>query len=195
VPWEALKAVYAKERLITTWLNGYHVTRDHHAYEYVFFHAVVHYDSVLQILKGVHTNIHGVDVQVDVLVASDVSGSQDVTPAYSKFKWCVDSGANRNICCDASLCYGEMKKKVITIGEAGRGHSFQSQGEGAIRITNNDVVSPILDRTIFASQVHENILSVSEAIKKALCLFSTTMECTSINQPIFMQPASYFCLG
>jgi hypothetical protein len=62
--------------------------------------------------------------------------------------------------------WGRAKQKALVIGEAGTGHSFISQAEGPITIKAKGVTLPLLSRTIFATQVQENILSVTEAVGK-----------------------------
>ena len=52
----------------------------------------------------------------------------------------------------------------MTIGEAGQGHTFHSEYEGPIDIPGVEAGVPLLQRTIFASKIGENIMSVSEAV-------------------------------
>ena len=54
--------------------------------------------------------------------------SVKATRTYSKHRWCVDSGANRDICRDVSIANGRAVAKPLMIGEAG--HSFYSEAEG-----------------------------------------------------------------
>ena len=59
-----------------------------------------------------------------------------------------------------------MKDKTIRIGEARRGHSFPSQGEGAIPLQVRGKQLPLLARTVYAEKVSDNIMSVPEAVDK-----------------------------
>jgi hypothetical protein len=52
------------------------------------------------------------------------------------------------------------------IGEACHGHSFFSEAEGPITMKSNGKIVPLLSRVIFAKKVHENILSVTEAVDR-----------------------------
>ncbi len=61
---------------------------------------------------------------------------------------------------------GRATPKALVIGEAGSGHSFLSEAVGPISIMNKGKAIPLLARTIFAKKIHENILSVSEAVDK-----------------------------
>ena len=54
-----------------------------------------------------------------------------------------------------------QKAKKTVIGEAGIGHSFTSEGPFEIAVGGKS--SPLLSKTIFASKIQENILSVGEA--------------------------------
>mgnify|MGYP001201220280 CR=1 FL=1 len=74
------------------------------------------------------------------------------------------SGANRHLCRDIALSEGRAFKKDLVIGEAGMGHSFHSEAEGPITTWINGKQSDLLKRTIFATKIHENILSVGEAV-------------------------------
>ena len=87
-----------------------------------------------------------------------------VRAAQSVTRWCVDSGANRDICRDEQLFAGNAKPKVISIGEAGQGHCFTSKAEGPISLRLKGEQLPLFTRTIFADQVNENIMSVPEAV-------------------------------
>lgn len=71
-------------------------------------------------------------VRASVLVVDDATTDEETIAKRSATitRWCVDSGANRDICNERQLFKGEMKAKTIRIGEAGQGHSFMSQGEG-----------------------------------------------------------------
>src|SRR5689334_10577666 len=60
------------------------------------------------------------------------------------------------------------KKHVI--GEAGSGHTFTSEAEGPIAFAVGGEKLPLFDRTIFAKQVGENIMSVSEAVDKGYAM-------------------------
>ena len=64
----------------------------------------------------------------------------------------------------SGLFKGRAKPKVLTIGEAGQGHSFLSQVEGPITLRVKGKDLPLFLRTIYADQVHENIMSVPEAV-------------------------------
>ena len=104
-----------------------------------------------------------------VLIASEQGASPSQPPicvsyASSSTRWCVDSGANRDICREPALFNGRAQPKVLTIGEAGQGHSFQSQAEGPITLHVRGKVLPLFSRTVYADQVHENIMSVTEAV-------------------------------
>ena len=81
-------------------------------------------------------------------------------------RWCVDSGANRDLCKDFSLAGGQEKPCAIPIGEAGEGHSFLAEAVGPISFKHNNEQLPLFSRTIFARKVSENIMSVSEAVDK-----------------------------
>ena len=66
-----------------------------------------------------------------VLIANEESESpplpEEIRINYTSTRWCVDSGANRDICREPSLFNGNVRPKILTIGEAGQGHSFMSQ--------------------------------------------------------------------
>ena len=104
-------------------------------------------------------------IQSNVLIAQEQS-PEKVTLNYSNTRWCVDSGANRDICREVCMAEGREVPKKLVIGEAGRGHSFLSEAEGPIPIAAKGKALPLLSRTIFAKRIHENILSVSEAVDK-----------------------------
>src|SRR6185312_5661998 len=89
---------------------------------------------------------------------------------YSRGKWCVDSGANRDICRDVRMAKGKAIPKKHRIGEAGRGHSFTSEAEGPISFSVQGKPLPLFNRTIFAEQIGENIMSVSEAVDKGYAM-------------------------
>ena len=107
-----------------------------------------------------------VDVAANVLVAQECGVEPEVVvrAAQSVTRWCVDSGANRDICRDEQLFAGNAKPKVISIGEAGQGHCFTSKAEGPISLRLKGEQLPLFTRTIFADQVNENIMSVPEAV-------------------------------
>jgi len=98
-------------------------------------------------------------VRASVLVVDDATTDEETIAKRSATitRWCVDSGANRDICSERQLFKGEMKAKTIRIGEAGQGHSFMSQGEGAIPLRVRGKALPLFARTIYAEQVSENI--------------------------------------
>lgn len=68
------------------------------------------------------------EVHVRVLVACDDTPTEyEATPTVALrnvaiTRWCVDSGANRDICNERHLFNGNMTEKHIRIGEAGAGH-------------------------------------------------------------------------
>jgi hypothetical protein len=88
-------------------------------------------------------------------------------------RWCVDSGANRDMCNQRHLFSGPMTPKRIRIGEAGSGHSFTSEAEGAIPIHVRGEALPLLGRAIYAEKVSENILSVGEAVDQGYAVVFT----------------------
>ena len=113
----------------------------------------------------------------NVLVTRDRELKQE---SYEHYRWCVDSGANRNLCKDRSQARGRDVDRQLVIGEAGVGHSFFSEAEGPIDVSIQGKKSKLLARTIFASRIQENILSVGEAVdcgytlvfdKKGVCLY------------------------
>ena len=57
-----------------------------------------------------------------------------ISSGQSKVRWCIDSGANRDICKDISLSKGKAVRKSLVIGEAGRGHSFSLKRRGLSRV-------------------------------------------------------------
>ena len=59
-------------------------------------------------------------------------------------RWCVDSGANRDICSEYDLYGSEPTPKEIRIGEAGKGHAFMSKAEGVIKLTVKGKELPLL---------------------------------------------------
>ena len=65
-------------------------------------------------------------------------------------KWCVNSGANRDICKEVGLAQGRQVEKKLNIGEVGSGHSFTSEAEGPISVSAQGKELPLLARTIFA---------------------------------------------
>ena len=83
---------------------------------------------------------------------------------------CVDSGANRNLCRDVKQSNGRAKKKDLVIGEAGMGHSFSSEAEGPIDVFIGGKKSSLLENTVFASKIFENILSVGEAVDRGFTM-------------------------
>jgi hypothetical protein len=103
-----------------------------------------------------------------VLIASEAGDPTVMTAEVrnTSTRWCVDSGANRDICRDIRLFNGRAKPKVLTIGEAGQGHSFSSQAEGPLSLHVGGKVLSLFSRTIYADKVQENIMSVSEAVSK-----------------------------
>ena len=60
------------------------------------------------------------------------------------------------------MAKGKEKEKRLIIGEAGVGHSFASEAEGPIEVSVGGETSSLLSKTIFASKIQENILSVGE---------------------------------
>ena len=90
--------------------------------------------------------------------------------SYVKTRWCVDSGANRDICRDISIAEGDPIPRSLVIGEAGRGHSFNSEAIGSVACNIDGKKLPLLTRTIFAKQIHENIMSVAEAVDKGFVM-------------------------
>ena len=99
-------------------------------------------------------------ISANVLIAQEKPDTP-VVVNYVNTKWCVDSGANRDICKDISLAQGRGKAKALLIGEAGQGHSFFSEAEGPIAAKSQGKTVPLLSRVIFAKKVHENIFSVA----------------------------------
>ncbi len=93
--------------------------------------------------------------------------------AKEYIRCCVDSGANRDIFKDVSLAKGLAKPKVLVIGEAGKGHSFLSEAEGPIFISVGNKQLKLFERTIFASKIGDNIMSVSEAVDKGFTVVFT----------------------
>ena len=77
-------------------------------------------------------------------------------------RWCVDSGANRDISSEYDLFGATPMPKAIRIGD--RQRSFMSKAEGAILITAKGRELPLFSRVTYADQVSENIMSV-EAIQ------------------------------
>jgi len=88
-------------------------------------------------------------------------------------RWCVDSGANRDICNERHLFNGNMTEKHIRIGEAGAGHSFTSEAEGAIPLRVRGKMLPLFERAIYADSVSENIMSVPEAVDRGYTVVFT----------------------
>jgi len=111
--------------------------------------------------------------RANVLIARDLPPLDEIKVNYVSSRWCVDSGANRDICREISMAQGRDKAKQLTIGEAGRGHSFTSEAEGPISISVAGRQLPFLSRTIFAKGIHENIFSVAEAVDKGFTLVFT----------------------
>ena len=72
--------------------------------------------------------------EVRVLVVDDPAPAPEVRAqlSVSTTRWCVDSGANRDICKELILFGGKETPRQIAIGEAGEGHSFMSKAEGPI---------------------------------------------------------------
>jgi hypothetical protein len=64
------------------------------------------------------------------------------------------------------MAKGKHVSKKHIIGEAGSGHTFTSEAEGPIAFAVDGEKLPLFKRTIFAEQVGENIMSVSEAVDK-----------------------------
>ncbi len=115
--------------------------------------ASAHYAKLRQLVE--------IDWVANVLVTREKT---NVAEPYYSNRWCIDSGANRHLCRDVSLSHGNARKKDLVIGEAGLGHSFHSEAEGPIDVWINNKKSDLLKRTIFATKIYENILSVSEAV-------------------------------
>ena len=63
------------------------------------------------------------------------------------------------------MAQGQAVPRKLVIGEAGRGHYFCSEAVGPVPVVVNGKQLPLLTRTIFAKQIHENIFSVPEACK------------------------------
>jgi len=112
-----------------------------------------------------------------VLIANEESESpplpEEIRINYTSTRWCVDSGANRDICREPSLFNGNVRPKVLTIGEAGQGHSFMSQGEGSIALHARGKQLPLFSRAIYAADVQENIMSVPEACDRGYAVVFT----------------------
>ena len=68
------------------------------------------------------------------------------------------------------MAEGNAVSKQHRIGEAGRGHSFTSEAEGPISFSVDGQTLPLFNRTIFAEQIGENIMSVSEAVDKGYAM-------------------------
>lgn len=109
------------------------------------------------------------DIVANVMVVQE-KPAVPVVVTYVNTKWCVDSGANRDICKEVALAKGRQVDKKLTIGEAGSGHSFTSEAEGPISISAQGKKLPLLTRTIFAKKIHENIFSVAEAVDKGYAM-------------------------
>ena len=88
----------------------------------------------------------------------------DTSARTNTSRWCVDSGANRDLCRDLNLFGGRARPKTIRIGEAGLGHTFESSAEGPIALRTNGRGKPLLNRVIYADQITDNIMSVPEAV-------------------------------
>ncbi len=86
--------------------------------------------------------------------------------AYVRERWCVDSGANRDICRDISYAEGKAIPKPLLVGEAGKGHGFYSEAEGPIKVLASGKPLPLFQRVVFAKKIAENIMSVSEAVDR-----------------------------
>jgi hypothetical protein len=102
----------------------------------------------------------------NVVIVSELSDRPIIARAKAtRFStlWCVDSGANRDMCNEIKLFNGRAKPKTLTIGEAGKGHSFLSQGEGPISLQVRGKALPLFSRTIYADKVHDNVMSVGES--------------------------------
>ena len=110
-----------------------------------------------------------------VLVAEDapVEAKAAMARGSGATRWCVDSGANRDICNERHLFANGVTPKAIRIGEAGQGHSFTSDGEGAIPLHVQGKAIPLFERTIYAEKVGENIISVAEAVDRGLTVVFT----------------------
>ena len=111
-----------------------------------------------------------------VLVAEESEPAAAVLQARSSAnstRWCIDSGANRDICKEYELFGGKAAPKVIAIGEAGTGHSFTSKAEGSIPFKHKGEAMPLFTRAIYADQVSENIMSVAEAVDNGFSILFT----------------------
>jgi len=106
------------------------------------------------------------NVTASVLTDGDVRAAPAICErdGQSYTRWCVDSGANRDICNEYDLFGMEPTPKVIRIGEAGKGHAFNSKAEGIISIKTKGNELPLFKKVIYADQVNENIMSVAEAV-------------------------------
>lgn len=128
-----------------------------------------------------------------VLVAQDTVGeilTQEtpiVKQVISATRWCIDSGANRDICNERGLFEKDFVSKAIKIGEAGTGHSFLAEGEGSIKVQGKEGTIPMFNKAIYATQVNENILSVSEAIDNGFDVVFSKNGVGFYNQPLQIQ--------
>ena len=114
--------------------------------------------------------------QASVLTEGEVRAAPAICErdGTSFTRWCVDSGANRDICSEYDLYGSEPTPKIIRIGEAGKGHAFMSKAEGAIMLTVKGKELPLFNRVIYADQVSENIMSVAEAVDRGYSVVFTT---------------------
>ena len=157
-------------------LAQFKVARGTSAYTYLNMHAEMYAKNMWNVWARMVTEAKYPSCKVKkervcaaVLIAQEASISDcadSVMINYTNTRWCVDSGANRDICRDVSLAQGREISKALSIGEAGQSHSFMSEAEGPVDVSANGKILPLLDRTIFAQKIHENIMSVSEAVAK-----------------------------
>jgi len=66
-----------------------------------------------------------------------------------------------------------MRPRTLHIGEASQGHSFTTTEEGAIPLRVRGEAIPLFGRAIYAEQVGENLMSVSEAVDRGFTVVFT----------------------
>ena len=130
--------MHSSDERIRMCLRQYDVAERSSAWTYLYMHADYFRKSVFQEWRDAFTAApvdHEWGTAANVLtVCEDKSEDDDVLVNYLNTRWCVDSGANRDICQDVSFAEGKEIPKALTIGEAGRGHSFQSEAIGAVSL-------------------------------------------------------------
>ena len=116
-------------------LGHYHLQEHSHAGVYLVFHAREYARDLFSAYR--EATVRG-DIPIFVFpVTANVLKVQEldsVSNSYVGTRWCVDSGANRDICRDISMARGQAIPRILTIGEAGTGHSFTSEAIGACTI-------------------------------------------------------------